>query len=126
MAAAKEESDAVWPVDASERKFYMLSELLDIPENQTARGSGALDEGRTRYTKAHEGVFIVTEGVRDFVDHVVSNHLHPRIQADVRVLLGSDAPCVCGNTNFSDTDEKMREGKACLPSRLGAWTRRRP
>ena len=84
----------------------------------SAEGASA-ETDRTRYTKVLRGLYIVAEGVRPFVNHVVSEHLHPRVKADVRRLLGSDAPCRCGNTNFADTDERKREGEAGTTQGLG-------
>ena len=49
-----------------------------------------------------EAMFVVLDGIRPFLDHVVRQHLHPRIVQDVEATLGSAEQCPCGNSNFLD------------------------
>lgn len=86
----------------------------------SAVGASA-ETDRTRYTKVLQGLYIVADGVRPFVDHVVSEHLHPLVKADVKRLLGSDAPCGCGNANFADTDGRKKAGEAWCHAWPEAW-----
>ena len=57
-----------------------------------------------------EAMFVVLDGIRPFLDHVVRQHLHPRIVQDVEATLGSAEQCPCGNSNFLDTNATKTPG----------------